>query len=159
MATGHKGRRNFGDCRVFRLTPMIGDARFGGMFSALASAAVVAFVPTRDPDKARQFYENVLGLEFIADDAFALVFNSNGVTIRVVNVSRIDGFEPAPFTILGWNVSSVEAGVRQLAGKGVVFERFPGMSQDADGIWLAPGGARVAWFKDPDGNLLSISEA
>ena len=158
MATGHKGRRNVGGCCVFRLTTLIGDARFGGMFPMLASAAVVAFVPTGDPDRARQFYENVLGLEFVADDAFALVFNSSGVTIRVVDVSRIDAFEPAPFTILGWNVSSVEAGVRQLRDKGVVFERFPGMARDADAIWQSPSGARVAWFKDPDGNLLSISE-
>ena len=137
---------------------MIADTNFGAMFPTLASAAVVAFVPTRDPEKARQFYENVLGLDFIADDAFALVFNSNGVTIRVVDVSRIDSFEPAPFTILGWDASSVEAAVRQLVAKGVEFERFPGMPQDADGIWQSPSGARVAWFKDPDGNLLSISE-
>lgn len=125
----------------------------------LGSASVVAFVPTRDPANARQFYENVLGLEFVSDDAFALVFNANGVPIRVVNVSSIDAFAPAPFTILGWQVPSAQTAVRQLGAKGVVFERFPGMPQDADGIWQSPSGARVAWFKDPDGNLLSISEA
>ncbi len=124
----------------------------------LGSANIVAFVPTRDPATARDFFENVLGLEFITDDAFALVFNANGVTIRVVNVSRIDGFEPAPFTILGWEVPSADAAVRQLGAKGVTFERFPGMPQNPDGIWQSPSGARIASFRDPDGNVLSISE-
>ena len=124
----------------------------------LGSADVVAFVPTRDSAEARRFYGDVLGLELVSEDAFALVFSANGVPLRVVDVSRVDGFAPAPFTILGWNVPSVEDAARELAAKGVCFERFPGMQQNPIGVWESPSGARVAWFKDPDGNILSISQ-
>ena len=124
----------------------------------LGSADLVAFVPTRDSAEARRFYGDVLGLELVSEDAFALVFSANGVPLRVVDVSRVDGFAPAPFTILGWNVPSVEDAARELAAKGVRFERFPGMQQNPIGVWESPSGARVAWFKDPDGNILSISQ-
>lgn len=124
----------------------------------LGSADIVAFVPTRSPDKARQFYEKTLGLKFIVDDRFALVFEANGVTIRVVNVSSIPEYKPFPFTILGWNVGDIAGEVRALQKKGVKFERYPGLEQDDVGIWSAPGGAKVAWFKDPDGNTLSLSQ-
>jgi catechol 2,3-dioxygenase-like lactoylglutathione lyase family enzyme len=125
----------------------------------LGSADIVAFVPTRDRAKARRFYEAVLGLHFVSEDPFAIVFDANGVTIRVVDISGIERFEPAPFTILGWNVPNAQAAARHLTEQGVKFERFPGMQQDSAGIWDSPGGARVAWFKDPDGNILSISQA
>jgi catechol 2,3-dioxygenase-like lactoylglutathione lyase family enzyme len=124
----------------------------------LGSADLIAFVPTRDPAKARKFYAETLGLEFIAEDAFALVFNARGTMLRIANVSEVKGFKPAPFTIVGWQVTNVADTLGDLAKKGVQFERFPGMDQDAQGIWKSPGGARVAWFKDPDGNILSITQ-
>lgn len=124
----------------------------------LGSAAVVAFVPSRSPKKSRSFYEDVLGLEFASDDQFAHVFDANGVMVRVVDVSTVDGFKPAPFTILGWSVDNIGKTVKGLQKKGVKFERFPGMEQDQFGVWSSPSGAKIAWFKDPDGNVLSISE-
>ena len=86
------------------------------------------------------------------------MFDANGTMLRVVNVSGIEGYKPAPFTILGWSVGNISKTVEGLQKKGVVFERYPGLEQDALGIWRAPGDAKVAWFKDPDGNLLSVSE-
>lgn len=124
----------------------------------LGSADLIAFVPTREPTRAQQFYENTLGLEFISADQFALVFNARGTTLRIANVSEVKGFRPAPFTILGWQVTNVSDSVGDLEKKGVRFERFPGMVQDAKGIWQSPSGAKVAWFKDPDGNILSITQ-
>ena len=124
----------------------------------LGSSAVVAFVPSRSPKKARSFYEHTLGLEFISDDQFAHVFDANSVMVRVVDVSNVDGFKPAPFTILGWSVDDIGKTVKGLQKKGVKFERYPGMDQDHLGIWSSPSGAKIAWFKDPDGNVLSIGE-
>lgn len=125
----------------------------------LGSADLIAFVPTRDSDKARKFYEETLGLEFISADPFALVFNAHGTTLRIANVSEVKGFKPAPFTIVGWLVTNASDTVGDLAKKGVRFERFPGMGQDGQGVWQSPSGARVAWFKDPEGNILSITQA
>jgi catechol 2,3-dioxygenase-like lactoylglutathione lyase family enzyme len=125
----------------------------------LGSADLIAFVPTRDPGKAREFYEKTLGLDFISEDPFALVFNSHGTRLRIANVSGVKGFKPAPFTIIGWQVTNVGDTVGDLVKKGVQFERFQGMDQDAKGIWKSPSGAKVAWFKDPDGNILSITQA
>lgn len=124
----------------------------------LRNADVVCFVPTRNPQRARAFYENVLGLEFVSEDPFALVFNAKGVTVRVADVSSVRDFRPASFTILGWHVPSAEAAVRDLQARGVAFERFPGTEQSQTGIWTSPSGAKVAWFKDPDGNVLSVTE-
>ena len=124
----------------------------------LGSADLIAFVPTRDPAKARKFYAETLGLEFISEDPFALVFNARGTTLRIANVSEVKGFKPAPFTIVGWQVNNVGDTLGDLTKKGVRFERFPGMDQDAQGIWQSPSGAKVAWFKDPDGNILSITQ-
>ena len=120
----------------------------------LGSRPVIGFVATKDFDRARAFYGDTLGLRFIANDGFALVFESAGTMIRVV---KVVAFVPAPYTILGWQVEPMAEAVTGLAERGVVFERYPGLEQDPLGIWNAPGGAQVAWFKDPDGNLLSIS--
>jgi catechol 2,3-dioxygenase-like lactoylglutathione lyase family enzyme len=125
--------------------------------ATLTDAEVIAFVPTRDPKKARAFYEGVLGLEFVSEDPFALVFNSNGVMIRIANVSSVSDFKPASFTILGWHVPNADVAVCALEKKGVTFDRFPWMEQSETGIWTSPSGAKVAWFKDPDGNVLSIT--
>jgi catechol 2,3-dioxygenase-like lactoylglutathione lyase family enzyme len=124
----------------------------------LASMDIIAFVPTRNPNKARKFFETTLGLRFVSDDQFAIVFDANGVMVRVVDVSGVADYKPAPFTILGWSVSSVGKTVNALQKKGVQFERYPGMEQDQLGVWSSPGGAKVAWFKDPDGNVLSLTE-
>src|SRR5579859_7740301 len=122
----------------------------------LGSTNIVAFVPTRDAEKARAFYEGVLGLRFVKDDGFAMVLEANGIMIRVAKVGQ--DFTPAPFTILGWQVSEIERVVRGLIEKGVRFEVFGLFKQDELGIWTAPTGDKVAWFKDPDGNVLSVSE-
>jgi len=124
----------------------------------LGSADLIAFVPTRDRARAREFYEKTLGLEFISEDPFALVFNAHGTTMRIADVSGVKGFKPAPFTIVGWVVTNVGDTAGDLSKKGVTFERFPGMNQDKQGVWDSPSGARVAWFKDPDGNILSITQ-
>ena len=121
----------------------------------LDSTNIIAFVPTRDPNQARAFYEGILGLRFVKDDGFALVFDANGIMIRIAKAPE---FQPLPFTILGWQVSSIEKMAADLQKKGVDFERFGFFEQDDLGIWSAPGGDKVAWFKDPDGNLLSISQ-
>jgi catechol 2,3-dioxygenase-like lactoylglutathione lyase family enzyme len=121
----------------------------------LSSARLMAFVPIRDSKKARPFYEGVLGLRFVSDDGFALVMDSNGVTVRLAKASN---FKPAVFTVLGWQVVTIDEAVSDLEKRGVRFEKFPGLPQDEHGIWTAPGGAKVAWFKDPDGNILSLSQ-
>jgi catechol 2,3-dioxygenase-like lactoylglutathione lyase family enzyme len=121
----------------------------------LGTTNIIAFVPTRDADKARAFYEGVLGLRFIKDDGFALVFDANGIMVRVAKGQQ---FTPAPYTILGWEVSDIENEVRSLQKKGVHFEIFGFFKQDDLGIWTAPTGDKVAWFKDPDGNILSVSQ-
>jgi catechol 2,3-dioxygenase-like lactoylglutathione lyase family enzyme len=122
----------------------------------LGSINIVAFVPTRDAGKARAFYEDVLGLRFVGDDGFALVFDANGIMLRVATVPP--RFTPAQFTILGWQVKEIEKMVAALQGKGVRFERYGFLEQDKLGIWTTPTGERVAWFKDPDGNVLSVSQ-
>jgi catechol 2,3-dioxygenase-like lactoylglutathione lyase family enzyme len=120
----------------------------------LGSIDIVAFVPTKDAEKAKAFYVGVLGLKFVKDDGFALVLDANGIKVRVAKAQ----FTPAPFTILGWQVPDIEKMVTGLQEKGVQFERFGFFKQDELGIWTAPGGDKVAWFKDPDGNVLGISQ-
>jgi catechol 2,3-dioxygenase-like lactoylglutathione lyase family enzyme len=120
----------------------------------LGAINIVAFVPTRDAEKAKAFYVDLLGLRFVKDDGFALVLDANGIMIRMAKAE----FTPAPFTILGWQVTEIEKMVAGLQAKGVHFERFGFFEQDALGIWTAPTGDKVAWFKDPDGNVLSVSQ-
>jgi catechol 2,3-dioxygenase-like lactoylglutathione lyase family enzyme len=120
----------------------------------LGAIDIVAFVPTNDTEKARAFYEGVLGLRFVKDDGFAMVMDANGIMVRVAKAQ----FTPVPFTILGWQVPEIEKIVEGLQAKGVKFERFGFFEQDALGIWTAPTGDKVAWFKDPDGNILSVSQ-
>jgi catechol 2,3-dioxygenase-like lactoylglutathione lyase family enzyme len=122
----------------------------------LASSKMVGFVPTRDSQKAREFYEGKLGFEFVSDDPFALVVRAGDNKIRVAKVPQ--DFKPVAFTILGWEVQSIERVVAWLKGRGVVFEKYPFIQDPELGIWTAPGGDRVAWFKDPDGNVLSVAQ-
>jgi len=120
----------------------------------LGSQSIVGFIPTKDFGRAKEFYGDTLGLRVVSEDQFAVVFESAATMIRVV---KVGDFTPVKFTILGWQVDDIDETAAALQKRGVVFERFPGMEQDEQGIWRAPGGARVAWFKDPDGNVLSIS--
>jgi len=120
----------------------------------LGSANIVAFVPTKDSEKARAFYEGVLGLRFVKDDGFAMVLDANGIMIRVAKAPE---FTPAQFTILGWQVRDIEKVAQELQKKGVHFEIFGFFKQDELGIWTAPTGDKVAWFKDPDGNQFILS--
>jgi catechol 2,3-dioxygenase-like lactoylglutathione lyase family enzyme len=121
----------------------------------LQRSAPIAFLATATPEKAKQFYVETLGLSLLADDDFSLVFDLNGVPLRVQKVREL---QPQPFTALGWQVANAAATVAALRERGVVFERYPFLSQDVHDLWDAPGGARIAWFKDPDGNLLSLTE-
>jgi catechol 2,3-dioxygenase-like lactoylglutathione lyase family enzyme len=121
----------------------------------LPSMQIVAFVATTDAEKARAFYEGILGMRFVKDDGFAIVLDANGTMVRV---AKAKDFKPAPYTVLGWQVPKIEEIVATLADRGVHFEIFGFFEQDALGIWTAPTGDKVAWFKDPDGNILSVSQ-
>lgn len=121
----------------------------------LGATDIVAFVPITDAEKAHAFYEEIIGLRFIKDDGFAMVFDANGIMVRMAKMKE---FTPAQSTILGWQVADIENVVRGLQKKGVHFEIFGFFKQDDLGIWTAPTGDKVAWFKDPDGNMLSLSQ-
>lgn len=121
----------------------------------LGNDKLMAFVPIRNADRARAFYRDTLGLRLLGEDNFALVFDVEGVRLRATLVGE---FEPQPFTTLGWMVSDTAETARKLTAAGVHIERFPGLDQDELGIWRAPGGAKIVWFKDPDGNILSITQ-
>jgi catechol 2,3-dioxygenase-like lactoylglutathione lyase family enzyme len=116
---------------------------------------VMGFLPTFDLKKARLFYEGLLGLLCVSEDEFAIVLDANGTTIRV---TKVTDFKPQPFTILGWQVPDIRQAVSELGERGIWFERYGMKGQNEQGIWTAPGGARVAWFKDPDGNVLSLTQ-
>jgi catechol 2,3-dioxygenase-like lactoylglutathione lyase family enzyme len=121
----------------------------------LADAEIVAFAAATDLDRARGFYADVLGLELVEQTEFACVFEANGTTLRVNRVEEV----PTPgYTVLGWYVGDITDTARQLTERGVTFLRPDGIEQDEHGVWTAPGGARVAWFPDPDGNVLSLTE-
>lgn len=125
-------------------------------YPMLGTEKLITFIPTRNASKAREFYEKRLGLQFLSDDHFAIVMDANGTMLRIV---RVKDFTPHSFTVLGWEVAHIRDAVSTLSKKGIQFERYPGLEQDAQGVWEAPGGAaKVAWFKDPDGNVLSISQ-
>jgi len=122
----------------------------------LSDHSIVAFVATSDPARSRKFYGDTLALPLIAEQMpFALVYDAHGTMLRVTLVEKVD---PAGYTVLGWNVPNIVTAAQGLTAAGVKFERYPGMKQDELGIWTSPGGAKVAWFKDPDGNTLSISQ-
>jgi catechol 2,3-dioxygenase-like lactoylglutathione lyase family enzyme len=118
---------------------------------------MIGFIVTSNPEKAKAFYGGVLGFRELSDDNFAIVFDANGTMIRV---SKAKEFTPTRNTVLGWEVSDIYAAIRELAQGGVHFEQFnlAFMKQDEFGVWTPPNGGRVAWFKDPDGNTLSISQ-
>ncbi|HXB31032.1 MAG TPA: VOC family protein [Puia sp.] len=121
----------------------------------LADKELKAFVPTIMPDKAKTFYQDILGLKLLSEDNYALEFNANGVLLRVTFVPEL---KPQGFTVLGWNVPDIINEVKSLNKKGIVCEKYSFLDQDDLGIWTSPGGSKVAWFKDPDGNILSLTE-
>ena len=121
----------------------------------LGSSDVIAFVGATDLGRARAFYEQVLGLPMTGQNDFACVFDANGTMIRVTAVPEV---ARGGYTVLGWRVADIAAAVRDLSAKGVVLLRYDGMDQDDSGVWTTPGGEQVAWFADPDGNILSLTQ-
>jgi len=123
---------------------------------ALGSSSLVAFVGVCDPERAKRFYRDKLGLRLVSEELpFALVFDVQGTMLRVTVVPEV---KPAKFTVLGWRVPDIQAAVSSLDKEGVEFQRYAGLQQDGLGIWTSPNGARVAWFHDPDGNILSVTQ-
>ncbi|HEY2580558.1 MAG TPA: VOC family protein [Mucilaginibacter sp.] len=121
----------------------------------LANETLKAFVPTVKPGEAKVFYQDVLGLMLLSEDEYALEFNSNGTLLRVITVPEL---KPHAFTAIGWGVNDITATIQALNGKGVFCEKYDFLPHDDLGIWTSPSGAKVAWFRDPDGNILSLSE-
>ena len=121
----------------------------------LASGKMVGFIPTKDYAKARAFYEGKLGFEFVSLDQYALVMNAGGLMIRI---AKVPNFTPLQGTILGWQVENIQSVATWLRDRGVPLEKYPFVQDRELGIWTTPNGDRVAWFKDPDGNILSISQ-
>jgi len=121
----------------------------------LSSSAVIAFVPTADLGRGRAFYEHALGLPVTEQNEYACVFDAHGTMLRLTPVASV---ATPGYTVLGWRVSDIESTVRALAARGIAFSRYDGMGQDEHGIWTTPGGDKVAWFRDPDGNVLSLTQ-
>ncbi|SOD70919.1 predicted enzyme related to lactoylglutathione lyase [Jatrophihabitans sp. GAS493] len=121
----------------------------------LSTSEVIAFAASTNLDRAAAFYADVFGLRLVEQNQFACVFDANGTMLRITAVEEhID----VPYTVLGWRVADIAATLAGLRAKGVTFKRYDGMAQDEDGVWTTPGGDRVAWFADPDGNTLSLTE-
>jgi catechol 2,3-dioxygenase-like lactoylglutathione lyase family enzyme len=121
----------------------------------LGTTPIMAFVAITDRERSRAFYADVLGLTLTSEDPFALTFDAGGTVLRLALVEEL---QPRGFTVLGWIVADIAASARNLAARGVEFKRYGFMEQDALGVWTAPDGAQVAWFPDPDGNTLSITQ-
>jgi catechol 2,3-dioxygenase-like lactoylglutathione lyase family enzyme len=121
----------------------------------LGRSGPVAFVASSDLDRSRAFYEGLLGLEVVGQDAMACVMRSGSTTVRVTLVPEVAA---TPYTVLGWVVEDLAAMVDALTARGISFLRFEGMGQDERGIWIAPGGDGVAWFPDPEGHVLSLTQ-
>jgi catechol 2,3-dioxygenase-like lactoylglutathione lyase family enzyme len=121
----------------------------------LASGKMVGFVLTKDYGQARAFYEGKLGFEFVSLDPFALAMKVGGHFVRI---SKVPNFTPLRSTVLGWEVENIEAVVAWLKQRGVAMEKYPFIQDAERGIWTTPNGDKVAWFKDADGNVLSVSQ-
>jgi catechol 2,3-dioxygenase-like lactoylglutathione lyase family enzyme len=121
----------------------------------LGSSDVIAFAAATDLRRARAFYEQALGLPLVGQNEIACVFDANGTMLRVTAVPEV---LRAGYTVLGWRVADIAAAARDLAARGVVFIRYDGMGQDGNGVWTTPVGDQVAWFADPDGNILSLTQ-
>jgi len=121
----------------------------------LGATSLIAFVATVDGARARSFYEHVLGLQFVSEDDLTIVFDGLGAPLRI---QKVQNFTPQPHTVLGWSVPSIDDAVKALEGLGITLEKYAFLEQDEHGVWESTSGAKVAWLKDPDGNLLSLSE-
>jgi catechol 2,3-dioxygenase-like lactoylglutathione lyase family enzyme len=120
-----------------------------------AGPQLVAFVPSSELERSHAFYSGVLGLKRVEATSFAHEYDAHGIPLRV---TLVGDHEPAGFTVLGWRVSDIRAAIRELSQQGIVFKRYDSFGQDEDGVWVAPGGSQVAWFEDPDGNVLSLQQ-
>ena len=120
----------------------------------LADSQLMAFVSTTDLDRARAVYADILGLTMVEQSPFACVFSVSGTMLRVTRAT----VHPPPYTVLGWIVADIEREIEALADRDVAFHRYEGMSQSETGVWTTPGGDRVAWFSDTDGNVLSLTQ-
>jgi catechol 2,3-dioxygenase-like lactoylglutathione lyase family enzyme len=121
----------------------------------LQSSAVIAFISATDLARARRFYEDTLGLRFVEQNQFACVFDANGTMLRITVVDEVAN---PGYTVLGWQVADLDHSINLLAAQGVTFTRYDGMGQDLTGVWRTPGGDKIAWFCDPDGNTLSLTQ-
>ncbi len=121
----------------------------------LASASPMAFLPSIDLARSQRFFADLLGLPVEQLTPFACVLRAGPTMLRVTKVEQL---QPQPFTVFGWQVPDIAAMVAQLADAGIEFVRYEGMGQDPAGVWTAPDGDRVAWFRDPDGNTLSLTQ-
>jgi len=115
----------------------------------------MSFLATTDLDRAKDFFTNTLALPFREEDGWGAMFENGGTILRV---QRVNVVNPAPYTVLGWEVDDISAIIRTLRVRGVSFQRVPGLEQDELGVWTTPDGTKVAWFKDPDGNILSFTQ-
>jgi len=125
------------------------------LLNMLADKKLKAFVPTIKPEEAKSFYKDVLGLKLLSQDDYALEFESNGTLLRVTIVQEL---KPQAFTVLGWNVDDIVSIIKSLNDKNIFCEKYDFFEQNDLGIWTSPNGSKVAWFKDPDGNVLSLTE-
>jgi catechol 2,3-dioxygenase-like lactoylglutathione lyase family enzyme len=121
----------------------------------LGQSEIIAFVATRKPEESKRFYGSVLGLKFISDEEHAMVFDANGTMVRIQKAPEVT---PPRYTVLGWRVSDIRSIMKELAAKGVQFERYSFLPQDETGVWNPGGKTKICWFKDPDGNTLSLTE-
>jgi catechol 2,3-dioxygenase-like lactoylglutathione lyase family enzyme len=121
----------------------------------LAQCDIIAFIATVQPEEAKVFYSQVLELPLIEDTPFALVFDAHGTMLRI---QKVETFTKAEYTALGWHVGDIDEAVEMLGKRGIRFDRYPGLPQDEQGIWTTPDGHKIAWFSDPDGNSLSLTE-
>lgn len=121
----------------------------------LAGCDIVAFIATAHPEQAKVFYSELLGLPLMEDTPFALVFDANGTMLRI---QKVETLTEVGYTALGWHVGAIDEAVEMLRKRGILFDRYPGLPQDEQGIWTTPDGNKIAWFSDPDGNTLSLTE-
>jgi len=122
----------------------------------LVEPKIKAFLPTINAASSKLFYMNTVGLKLVSEDNYALEFAGHGTSLRITTVQELN---PQPFTVLGFMIEKIEAQVNSLIDKGVIFERYDSLNQDALGIWTSPSKAKIAWFKDPDGNIISLTQS
>ena len=121
----------------------------------LGSHDIIAFVHTGNRERAKTFYRDTLGLNLLSEDPFAMAFDAHGIMLRIASVKALTA---APYTVLGWKVPDIASAVKDLRAAGVKFEIYEGFGQDELGVWTSPSGAKIAWFRDPDNNMLSLTQ-